>query len=286
MYGPGDKRFLHLADGTKIAAGGLGIPDRPGGSVAAARALGAHRRHGHAVQRHDRAARLVRFSRRGLVPGRVQHHGSRGPSVTRRNSQGCMADWRRQFAAPLPFLVVQLANYGPMAKAPVESGWALTRDAQRRAVAADGNAGTGGDHRHRQSRRRASRPTSRKSGDAWRAPRATRCSATRSRPRARNRSRRCARRWRVQVTFGDLDWLARGPQLARSLGLRAVWRRGRLLPIRARASDATTACCWTRARSKPRRACASAGRTARCAISMTPPACPSAPSKSRSNNHE
>jgi sialate O-acetylesterase len=37
--------------------------------------------------------------------------------------------------------VVQLANYGPMARAPVESGWALTREAQRRAVAADGNAG-------------------------------------------------------------------------------------------------------------------------------------------------
>ena len=51
-----------------------------------------------------------------------------------------MADWRRQFQAPLPFLVVQLANYGPMAPRPVESGWALTREAQRRAVAADGNA--------------------------------------------------------------------------------------------------------------------------------------------------
>jgi sialate O-acetylesterase len=36
---------------------------------------------------------------------------------------------------------VQLANYGAMAREPVESGWALTRDAQRRAVAADGNAG-------------------------------------------------------------------------------------------------------------------------------------------------
>ncbi len=51
-----------------------------------------------------------------------------------------MADWRRQFEAPLPFLIVQLANYGPLAPKPVESGWALTRDAQRRAVAADGNA--------------------------------------------------------------------------------------------------------------------------------------------------
>jgi sialate O-acetylesterase len=36
---------------------------------------------------------------------------------------------------------VQLANWGPLVKTPVDSGWARLRDAQRRAVAADGNAG-------------------------------------------------------------------------------------------------------------------------------------------------
>jgi sialate O-acetylesterase len=51
-----------------------------------------------------------------------------------------MADWRRQFAAPLPFLVVQLASWNSLAGSPVDSGWARLRDAQRRAVAADGNA--------------------------------------------------------------------------------------------------------------------------------------------------
>jgi sialate O-acetylesterase len=35
---------------------------------------------------------------------------------------------------------VQLADYGPRTAGPVQSGEALTRDAQRRAVAADGNA--------------------------------------------------------------------------------------------------------------------------------------------------
>jgi sialate O-acetylesterase len=55
--------------------------------------------------------------------------------------QGLFADWRRQFEAPLPFLVVQLANFGALSKAPVDSGWAQLRDAQRRAVGADGNAG-------------------------------------------------------------------------------------------------------------------------------------------------
>jgi sialate O-acetylesterase len=55
--------------------------------------------------------------------------------------RGLMADWRRQFAAPLPFFVVQLASFGALAQAPVDDGWARLRDAQRRAVAADGNAG-------------------------------------------------------------------------------------------------------------------------------------------------
>jgi sialate O-acetylesterase len=50
------------------------------------------------------------------------------------------ADWRRQFAAPLPFLVVQLPNYGPTTSKPVESGWARLRESERRAVVADGNA--------------------------------------------------------------------------------------------------------------------------------------------------
>ncbi len=54
---------------------------------------------------------------------------------------GLMQDWRRQFDAPLPFLVVQLASWGALASGPVDSGWARLRDAQRRAVAADGNAG-------------------------------------------------------------------------------------------------------------------------------------------------
>jgi sialate O-acetylesterase len=49
-----------------------------------------------------------------------------------------MAVWRRQFGRPdLPFLIVSLANFGPAAAAPVESGWAALRDQQRIAVARD-----------------------------------------------------------------------------------------------------------------------------------------------------
>ncbi|HTJ20267.1 MAG TPA: sialate O-acetylesterase [Steroidobacteraceae bacterium] len=52
-----------------------------------------------------------------------------------------MADWRGKFSAELPFLIVQLANYGQPPTAPVESGWAGVREAQRLAVANDAHAG-------------------------------------------------------------------------------------------------------------------------------------------------
>ncbi|HTU11364.1 MAG TPA: sialate O-acetylesterase [Allosphingosinicella sp.] len=52
-----------------------------------------------------------------------------------------MGLWRRQFGRPdLPFLIVGLANYGPFATAPAESGWADLREQQRRAVARDPHA--------------------------------------------------------------------------------------------------------------------------------------------------
>ena len=52
-----------------------------------------------------------------------------------------IGSWRRQFARPdLPFLIVGLANYGPYATQPVESGWAALREQQRLAVVRDPRA--------------------------------------------------------------------------------------------------------------------------------------------------
>ena len=50
-------------------------------------------------------------------------------------------DWRRQFGARMPLLVVQLAGYGMPPTAPVDSGWAQLRDAQRQVVAEDTQSG-------------------------------------------------------------------------------------------------------------------------------------------------
>ncbi len=53
-----------------------------------------------------------------------------------------IADWRREFAVPdAPFLMVQLASFGPQTDKPGVSRWAELRDVQRRTVAADPNTG-------------------------------------------------------------------------------------------------------------------------------------------------
>jgi len=139
MYGPAEKRALTLADGTKIPLGAweysispdLTPPRAPWEPTA-----------GIGMLYNAMIAPLGKYGLRGAL----WYQGESNTSIPEgRRYQALltalMADWRRQFGAKLPFLVVQLANYGPVAKVPVESGWALTREAQRRAVAADGNAG-------------------------------------------------------------------------------------------------------------------------------------------------
>jgi sialate O-acetylesterase len=46
--------------------------------------------------------------------------------------EALIADWRQQFGAPLAWLTVQLAGFGPPPTAPGESGWAELRAVQRR----------------------------------------------------------------------------------------------------------------------------------------------------------
>ena len=53
---------------------------------------------------------------------------------------GLIADWRGQFGADLPFLDVQLTNFGPASAKPQESHWAALREVQRRTVEADPHA--------------------------------------------------------------------------------------------------------------------------------------------------
>ncbi|WCL55289.1 sialate O-acetylesterase [Gimibacter soli] len=48
-----------------------------------------------------------------------------------------IADWRGQFGADLPFIVIQLPAFGNLNATPMENGWAGVRDAERRVAQAD-----------------------------------------------------------------------------------------------------------------------------------------------------
>ncbi len=141
MYGPAGKRALVFSDGTRaplegweyqIAPANLDAPLRSPWEATA----------GVSMIYNAMIAPLHDYTLRGVAWYQGESNSS-VPEGRRYQAQlaALMADWRRQFASPLPFLIVQLANYGAAAKGPTESGSALTRDAQRRAVAADGNAG-------------------------------------------------------------------------------------------------------------------------------------------------
>ncbi len=52
-----------------------------------------------------------------------------------------VTDWRRHFSKNFPFIIVQLPNYGEIAKTPSESGWAAIRNAQQQVALEDELAG-------------------------------------------------------------------------------------------------------------------------------------------------
>jgi len=140
LSGPANGRQLRFADGTSVALdgwqyqvppSGLSTPRAPWEAIA-----------GINILYNGMIAPLGPFGLRGVQW--YQGEANAGLDDAQRYQpqlQGLFADWRRQFEAPLPFLVVQLANFGKLTMAPVDSGWAQLRDAQRRAVTADGNAG-------------------------------------------------------------------------------------------------------------------------------------------------
>jgi sialate O-acetylesterase len=140
LSGPASGRQLRFADGTRVALdgwqyqvppAGLSTPRAPWEAIA-----------GINILYNGMIAPLGPFGLRGVEW--YQGESNAGLDDAKRYQsqlQGLFADWRRQFEAPLPFFVVQLANFGKLSTAPVDSGWAQLRDAQRRAVIADGNAG-------------------------------------------------------------------------------------------------------------------------------------------------
>jgi sialate O-acetylesterase len=139
MYGPVDHMALRWNDGTSVALGGhwhyqfvpesYGYPPRaPWQSIG-----------GLASIHNAMIAPIVPYGLRGVLW--YQGESNTG-DAGRYQAQlaALMADWRREFGAQLPFLIVELPNFGAPAAAPVASDWASLREAQRRAVANDAHA--------------------------------------------------------------------------------------------------------------------------------------------------
>ena len=141
LYGPAGERALLLADGTRIELSGWEYQTAPAGNLWPPHAPW-ESLSGVSVLYNAMIAPLGKYGLRGVAW--YQGEANAGLDDAREYQAllaAWMADWRRQFDAPLPFLIVQLANFGKLSKTPVDSGWAQLRDAQRRAVAVDGNAG-------------------------------------------------------------------------------------------------------------------------------------------------
>lgn len=140
LNGPAEQRALRFADGSSVSIDGnwqyqiapsnLGpAPRAPWEAVA-----------GLTTIHNAMIAPIGPYGFRGVV----WYQGESNTDEAGRYQallSGLMADWRSKYGADLPFLIVQLANYGPAPTAPGESGWASLREAQRLAVANDAHAG-------------------------------------------------------------------------------------------------------------------------------------------------
>jgi sialate O-acetylesterase len=139
MWGPAEKRALTFADGSvlplaqswryKIAAPLTetgGAPHAPWADASGTTAL-----------YNGMIAPLAPYQ----VRGALWYQGEANVAEAREYARllpGMMADWRRAFGEPdMPFLIVQLPDFGPATGAPVESAWADLREVQRETVLAD-----------------------------------------------------------------------------------------------------------------------------------------------------
>jgi sialate O-acetylesterase len=139
LYGPAQDRVLRLSDGTaiplaqwryQVAPSGTGSPPRMPWEATG----------GLTVVHNAMIVPIGAYNFRGVVWYQGESNTGEGERYQSLLA-GLMADWRAKFGRDLPFLIVQLANYGAAASAPVNSGWARLREAQRQAVLADANAG-------------------------------------------------------------------------------------------------------------------------------------------------
>jgi sialate O-acetylesterase len=139
MYGPPDHMALRCADGSSAPLGGqwryqfvpetMGYPPRaPWQSIG-----------GMTSMYNAMIAPVAPYGLRGVLWYQGESNADDAAHYQTLLAT-LMSDWRSKFAAELPFLIVELPNFGVPPSAPMASGWASLREAQRRATSADSHA--------------------------------------------------------------------------------------------------------------------------------------------------
>jgi sialate O-acetylesterase len=139
MYGPPDHMALRFSDGSSAGLGGqwryrfvpepMGYPpSSPWQSVGGLTSL-----------YNAMISPLVPYGLKGALWYQGESNTAEADHY-QSLLKALMIDWRQKFAGALPFLVVELPNFGASPTAPVSSAWASLREAQRRAVSDDSHA--------------------------------------------------------------------------------------------------------------------------------------------------
>ena len=139
MFGPDSSRVIKFKDGSsvplqgwkyQIVPTGINAPRAPWGGSA-----------GTGVIYNAMLAPVMPYGMRGVAWYQGESNTGPGAPQYRALLSGMMEDWRHASGTDLPFIIVQLPDFGlPPIKPVKTSDWAPLREAERAAVAGDKNA--------------------------------------------------------------------------------------------------------------------------------------------------
>lgn len=136
MLGPAEHMSLDFADGASSPLGGGWLYAHPASPPSRPPLAPWFFYGGDTNLYNGMIVQLGDLSPRGVLWYQGESNTSDAPHY-----QGLLAalkeSWRTGFGAKTPFLIIQLPNFGAPASAPMESGWASVREAQRRSVEDD-----------------------------------------------------------------------------------------------------------------------------------------------------
>ncbi len=139
LAGPASAQALRFEDGSRVVLD-AGWQYRPAPGEGPPPLAPWHAATGLSTLYNGMIAPLGNPALRGMLWYQGESNTADGPAYAAR-LRTLRDDWRRQFGAHTPLLIVQLAGYGQPPVAPVESGWAEVREAQRRVAAEDPQSG-------------------------------------------------------------------------------------------------------------------------------------------------